>query len=94
MQLSREIFWDTNYDTINWEQNYQWVICRVLDRGGIEDFRAIRKFYGDKKIIEAAKEARYLSRKTVHFVSAIFNVPLNEFRCYNLMLSQPEQWIY
>jgi hypothetical protein len=94
MKLSRELFWDVNYDTIDWEKNYQWVICRVLDRGGIEDFRAARKHFGDDKIVEAAKEARYLSKKTVYFVSAIFNVPLNEFRCYNLMRSQPEQWIY
>ncbi|MGL5889316.1 MAG: DUF6922 domain-containing protein [Bacteroidia bacterium] len=40
--------------------NYQWVICRVLDYGGIDDFRAARKHYGDAKIIEAATKARSL----------------------------------
>lgn len=46
MKLSREIFWDTNYDTIDWDKSYQWVICRVLDRGGIKDWHEIKKYYG------------------------------------------------
>lgn len=94
MQLSRKLFWDVNYDTIDWEKNYQWVICRVLDRGGLNDWNEIRQHYGWPKILEAAKSARYLSKKTVYFLSAVFNVPLTEFRCYNLMQSQAEHWIY
>lgn len=94
MNLSREIFWDVNYDTIDWEKNYQWVICRVLDRGSLNDWREIKKHYGNSKMIEAAQNARYLSKKTVYTISAIFNIPLTQFRCYNLMQSQPEQWIY
>jgi hypothetical protein len=94
MKLSREIFWDVNYDTIDWEKNYQWVICRVLDRGSLQDWKEVKRHYGTQKMLEAAKQARYLSKKTVYTLSAIFNIPLAEFRCYTLMQSQPEQWIY
>ena len=94
MNLPRSLFWDTNYDTIDWEKNSQYVICRVLDRGSMEDWRAIKAYYGIEKIIQAAKETRYLSKKSVYFISAIYEVPLEEFRCYRLMESQPEQWIY
>ena len=94
MKLSREIFWDTNYDTIDWDKSWQWIICRVLDRGGIKDWHQIKKYYGNEKIIESAKNARYLSKKTVHFISNLFDIPLNEFRCYRLMQSHPEHWIY
>lgn len=35
MKLSREIFWDTDYDKIDWEKHRDWVICRVLEYGSI-----------------------------------------------------------
>lgn len=94
MKLSREIFWDTNYDTIDWDKSYQWVICRVLEYGNIEDWREMRKYYGDKKIVEAATKARSLSIKTMHFIHHIFEVPLEKFRCYNSTLSDPIRWMY
>ena len=94
MNLARELFWDVNYDTINWKKNYQWVICRVLERGGMKDWYEIKKHYGIENIIESAKNAKYLSKKTTHFIHNIFNIPLEEFKCYRLMQSHPEQWIY
>jgi len=43
MNLSREIFWDTNYNTINWNKHRQWVICRVLEYGSLNDWKQIKK---------------------------------------------------
>lgn len=94
MLLARELFWDTNYEKINWEENYRWIICRVLEYGTMEDWHAIRDHYGDAKIIEAAVNARSLSIKTLHFIHHIFDVPLERFRCYNSMLSDPIRWMY
>lgn len=94
MNLSREIFWDTNYDTIDWDKSYQWIICRVLEYGGMEDWHEMKRYYGEKKIAEAAVNARSLSRKTVHFIHHIFDVPLEKFRCYNLMRSDQIHWMY
>ena len=94
MNLAREIFWDVDYNHIDWDKSRQWVICRVLDRGSFQDWKEIKNYYGINTIIEAAKTARYLSKKTVYFLSNIFDVPLTDFRCYNLMRFQQEQWIY
>lgn len=94
MKLAREIFWDVDYDTIDWEKHGDWVICRVLDRGGLKDWHEAKRHYGLPRILQAAKKARYLSKKTVHFLSNVFEIPLEEFRCYRLMRSRPEQWIY
>lgn len=94
MKLSREIFWDVNYDSIDWDKSRDWVICRVLEYGSMEDWRAIRKYYGDNTIVEAAVTARSLSKKTMHFIHHIFNIPFEKFRCYNLALSNPLHWMY
>lgn len=94
MRFSRTIFWDVDPDTIDFEKNYQWVVCRVLDRGTLEDWHELKRNYGVKRIIEAATKARYLSKKTVYWLHEIFNIPLTDFRCYNLMQSSQEPWIY
>ena len=94
MNLARQLFWDTNYDTINWEKNYQWIICRVLEYGTMDDWPQMRQHYGDEKIIEAAKSARSLSIKTLHFIHNIFNIPLKDFRCYNSTRSDQTHWMY
>lgn len=94
MKLSREIFWDTNYDTIDWDKNYRWVICRVLEYGRLRDWHEMKLHYSKDKIIEAATNARSLSRKTVHFIHNIFDVPLEKFRCYNSMRSDQTHWMY
>ncbi len=41
--ISKELFWDVNYSTIQWDKNYQWIICRVLEYGGIEDWFAMKE---------------------------------------------------
>lgn len=92
--LSSLLFWDTDRDKIDWEKNANSIIVRTLERGTLEDFREIRKFYGDKKIVDAAISARSLSKKTLSFISAIFNVPLNQFRCYKNTQFPELQWMY
>jgi len=61
----------------------------VFERGDVEDIRQCRRYYGDEKVRGALKTAKFLPLGTLHFVSAIFNIPLNEFRCYTLRLSNP-----
>lgn len=92
--LSKRIFWDTDYNKIDWIKNEKWVICRVLDRGSTEDWEEIKRYYGIDKILESAKTARYLSKKAVYSISNNFNVPLEEFRVYRLLKDKPNDWIY
>lgn len=80
--LSKLLFWDTDVNAINWDLNADAVIVRVLERGNLDDFREIRKIYGDEKIKTAALSARYLSNRTLSFVSFFFELPKTEFECY------------
>lgn len=94
MNLSKEIFWDVDFPTIDYVKNQDWVICRVLDRGTLRDWFQIKEYYGIDKILSVSQDAKYLSKKTIYFLSAIYKIPLNQFKCYNLMQFQQEQWIY
>lgn len=41
LQLSRVLFWDTDYDRIDWDKSARYVIERVVTHGFVEDWRAI-----------------------------------------------------
>ena len=80
--FSHSLFWDTDVNIIDWEKNANAVIIRILERGNLDDFRELRRVYTENKIKDAAKSARYLSERTLSFVSFFFETPLNEFQCY------------
>jgi hypothetical protein len=94
MNLSRVIFWDTNYDTIDWEQKAHYVIERVVMYGFIEDWKAIKAFYGLETIKNEMLQARYLDKKTLNFLSFYFNIPKEQFRCFTYQQSIPTHWDY
>ncbi|GAB1451827.1 hypothetical protein MASR2M47_18830 [Draconibacterium sp.] len=92
--FERRIFWDVNFEQIDYDAKANFVIERVFERGDVEDIRNCRRYYGDEKVIGALLKAKYLPLHTTHFVSSIFNIPLEEFRCYTLRQLNPELFPY
>jgi hypothetical protein len=76
------LFWDTDIRSIDITVNKQAIIERVLERGSWDNIKELIQFYGREEIVMAAKNARWFSEKTVHFVSGYFDIPLSEMRCY------------
>jgi hypothetical protein len=81
-ELSASLFWDSDINIVDWQIQKNSIIVRVLERGQLEDFRELRRFYGDEKIKKAALAARYLSDRTLSFVSFFFELPKTNFECY------------
>lgn len=92
--FERRIFWDVNFEQIDYDAKANFVIERVFERGDVEDIRQCRRYYGDEKVTDALLKAKYLPLHTTHFVSSIFNIPLEEFRCYTLRQLNPELFPY
>jgi hypothetical protein len=84
------LFWDVDAAAIDWDKNSTWVIARVLSRGNLPDFRELVRFYGLKRIETEMLQVRYLDKKTLSFVAALFNIPKEQFRCFKLRQSSPE----
>ena len=94
MNLNRNLFWDVDFDSINWDKKYKWVIVRVFERGDVEDIRQCRRYYGDEKIRETLVSAKWLPLVTIYLACAILDNNLTDYRCYNLAQSNPQHWIY
>lgn len=94
MRLNRALFWDVNYDTIDWVKHARFVMERVLMRGSLDDFKELKAYYGLEKIKEEVVQSSYLDRVTLSFCSLLFSVPKEKFRCYTPKQSNPTPWNY
>lgn len=82
--FSRNLFWDVDPSTINLESNSRYIIQRVLEYGRYSDWKLILSHYGIKVISDTATTLRSLDPKAMSFISAITNIPKEQFRCYAL----------
>lgn len=47
--FNKRIFWDVHFEEIDYDDKASFVICRVFERGDVEDIRQCRRYYGDEK---------------------------------------------
>ena len=90
----KRIFWDVDFEKINYDTKANFVIERVFERGDVDDIRNCRRYYGDEKVTEALLNAKFLSEHTMYLASAVINKPLKEFRCYTLRQLNPTLYPY
>lgn len=62
-KIPRFLFWDTNFDEIDWKNKYVAVIKRVFERGDEEAKIEIENFYG-KELIKSVLNSK--STKPMH----------------------------
>lgn len=86
----KRIFWDVNFENIDYDAKASFVIERVFERGDVEDIRNCRRYYGDDKVREVLLNAKFLPLTTLYLASAVIDRPIQEFRCYTLRQSNPE----
>lgn len=83
MNLRRVLFWDTDVDQIDYQKHASYVIERIVTYGSLNEWRQILEFYGRKKIIETVTRLRNLDDKSLNYLSHKFQIPKDQFRCYN-----------
>ena len=92
--FSRRIFWDVNFDALDYDKRARFVIERVFERGDVDDIRQCRRYYGDEFITNILLGAKYLPERRLYLASAIIDKPVNDFVCYKLRQSNPALFPY
>jgi len=90
----KRIFWDVDFEKLDYDLRANFVIERVFERGDVDDIRNCRRYYGDEKVTEALLNAKFLPETLMHLASAVINRPLKDFRCYTLRQLNPELFPY
>ncbi len=90
----RRIFWDVDFDKLDYDKKASFVIERVFERGDVDDIRNCRRYYGDEKVTEALLNAKFLPLTTLYLASAVIDRPIEDFRCYTLRQLNPGLFPY
>jgi hypothetical protein len=92
--LQKRIFWDVDFNKIDYQKSYHFVIERVFERGDVEDVRQVRKFYGDELIQSTLKNAKWIRYDIFVFVKNLFDLKPQDFRCYTQRQSTEIPWTF
>lgn len=87
MNLTKGLFWDTDFNTINYQKHSRKVVERVLTMGTLSDWFEIKNYYGLDRIKDEAIQIRYLDQETLNFCCEFFNLKKEDFRCYTFQQS-------
>ncbi len=87
--LNKRIFWDVDFESLDYSNKYTFIIERVFERGDVDDIRQVRRFYGEEKIKNVLLNAKYLPQARLFLASAVINQPLKSFKCYTLQQLNP-----
>ena len=90
----KRIFWDVDFDKLDYDKKSTFVIERVFERGDVEDIRQCRRYYGDEMITDVLLNAKYLPLTSIYLASEVIDKPIEEFRCYKLRQLNPELFPY
>lgn len=48
----KALFWDTDFETLDWQRNAEWIIQRVFEYGNESEIKETIQYYGEKKIVD------------------------------------------
>ena len=72
------VFWDTDLNMLNLENDRKFIISRVLEYGTIADTRKVFSIYGKGEVEETIRNSNSISRKTASFWAKILDIPVEE----------------
>jgi hypothetical protein len=92
--LPARLFWDSNFDKIDWQKESLAVIDRVIDRGNNQDWAELIRFYGKSTVVKALKsEIKYLPDYAIESVCSYFKLKKEELACYARTQLKRGHWI-
>ena len=54
-KFRKTLFWDTDFDALDWQGNCEWIILRVFDYANATEIEETIRFYGRKKILDVLR---------------------------------------
>ena len=93
-EFNRRIFWDVNFDTLDYKKSAAFIIQRVFEPGDVPDIRTRRRYYDDEQIRAVLTNAKWLQLPAIYLACAILDNELTDYKCYNTGELNPGHWMY
>ncbi|MBU0535190.1 hypothetical protein KKC62_03410 [Patescibacteria group bacterium] len=68
-------FWDVHTDKLSVDENYPFIIERLLELGDLEELAWVNNNYSKEKIAKTLCKSRRISPKTGNFFSLYYKIP-------------------
>lgn len=79
--LRKSYFWDIDISRVT-RVPKRLIVERIFSFGTLDEVALVIRLYGKKDVEKILINLNYLDRKTLNFVSRLFNRPRKDFRCY------------
>lgn len=90
--VSRTAFWDVDFEQIDFEEKDLFVMEKVANYGTWADFICIIRFYGKERFKQRIVNAAYLKKDVINFICVVFDLDINDFKCYTRRQSPDQPW--
>jgi hypothetical protein len=79
--LSNKAFWDVDFNQIDFEKHARFVIEKVFNHGTWNDQVAVMNHYGLDRLKTEVIHIPYLRPTVVSYLSALLDIPKEDFLC-------------
>lgn len=93
-KLSKRVFWDIDFESLDYDKDRFYIIERVMNYGLWEDFLEVAKFYGRDTIRHEIVKSAYLKKDVLNFLCLYLNLKPTQFKCYNQRQLTETHWTY
>jgi hypothetical protein len=90
--LKPQYFWDVDINKLDSDRSKRLIIERIFTLGTAKEITLVIKYYGSKEVVHVLKKLNYIDPKTLNFISKLFNVSIQAFKCYTLKQLNPQHW--
>jgi len=85
-RLSQYLFWDFDINMLDPNIDKKLILERVFSRGTENDEKEVFRYYGKNAIKDCILNIKYFDKKTLNYLSIVFNVSKEKFKCYKQSL--------
>lgn len=78
LRLPAHLFWEYDLKKFDYDKSYFVVIERVIERGTVEQWRMMQRYYGKEKVLEVVEKSKQLSQRDKQFAKLFVNSSLHD----------------
>lgn len=81
-RLSRNTFWDTRLEALDFDRYADFTIIRVFERGLDTEIREVIRYYGKDRIIMSLTSAQQLMSRAFTMSKRLFHLSNESYACF------------
>jgi len=92
--LKKRLFWDYDYEHIDWQNKAAGIVERVIERGTRDEWDELVSYYSKATVLDILKNhIRFLPDEIISDACDYFKLKPDDLLCYTRKQSRKAHWI-